>query len=123
LHTDRLSELRVQRIREHIDSLLGVHGDREGLDLLTLDRPGDPHDKNFAYYRKQVGPALQGFFGSPNLRHSGTVRAVAFSKDGKWVVSGSGDNTLKLWDMATGREVRAFAGHAAGVLACALSAD
>ncbi|OHW89558.1 nwd1 protein, partial [Colletotrichum incanum] len=34
--------------------------------------------------------------------HSNWVRSVAFSADGQQLVSGSGDNTVKLWDTATG---------------------
>ena len=30
--------------------------------------------------------------------HSGTVHSVSFSPDGKRIVSGSDDNTLKVWD-------------------------
>ena len=30
--------------------------------------------------------------------HSGWVRSVAFSPDGKTIVSGSDDKTLKVWD-------------------------
>ena len=30
--------------------------------------------------------------------HSDSVYSVAFSPDGKTIVSGSGDNTLKVWD-------------------------
>ena len=30
--------------------------------------------------------------------HSGSVRSVAFSPDGKTIVSGSADKTLKVWD-------------------------
>ena len=30
--------------------------------------------------------------------HSSSVRSVAFSPDGKTIVSGSADNTLKVWD-------------------------
>ena len=33
--------------------------------------------------------------------HSDCVRSVAFSPDGKTIVSGSGDQTLKVWDAGT----------------------
>jgi hypothetical protein len=38
--------------------------------------------------------------------HSAWVSSVAFSPDGKYALSGSGDKTMKLWDMASGKEVR-----------------
>ena len=37
--------------------------------------------------------------------HSGYVFSVAYSPDGKHIVSGSEDSTVKVWDAATGKEV------------------
>ena len=37
--------------------------------------------------------------------HSDFVRSVAYSPDGKHIVSGSFDNTVKVWDSQTGTEV------------------
>jgi len=31
---------------------------------------------------------------------------VAFTPDGKYVVSGSGERTVKVWDSATGRDLK-----------------
>jgi hypothetical protein len=38
--------------------------------------------------------------------HSGSVRAVSMREDGKVAISGSSDDTLILWDVATGRILR-----------------
>ena len=37
--------------------------------------------------------------------HLGTVFSLAFSPDGKRIVSGSGDNLVKIFDTETGAEV------------------
>jgi WD40 repeat protein len=57
------------------------------------------------------------------LGHSSDVRAVAFSHDGKLVVTGSEDRTAVLWDAATGVEIRRFVGHEAGINVVAFSPD
>ena len=37
--------------------------------------------------------------------------SVAFSPDGKRLASASGDGTVKVWDAATGQEIRTLKGH------------
>lgn len=44
--------------------------------------------------------------------HTGPVVAVAFSQDGTRILTGSADNTARLWDAATGKLVATLAGHA-----------
>ncbi|MBI4612611.1 MAG: hypothetical protein HY720_03285, partial [Planctomycetes bacterium] len=51
------------------------------------------------------------------------VLAGAVSPDGKWIVSGNADWTLKLWDAETGRELRSLEGHTDAVWALAVSPD
>ncbi|MEM6942634.1 MAG: NACHT domain-containing protein, partial [Pseudomonadota bacterium] len=44
--------------------------------------------------------------------HADWVRSVAFAPDGRSALTGSTDNTARLWDLETGREIRRLEGHA-----------
>jgi WD40 repeat protein len=48
---------------------------------------------------------------------------VAFSPDSKSVLTASYDSTVRLWDVATGQELRQFAGHPAGAGSAVFSPD
>ena len=49
------------------------------------------------------------------IGHSNYVDSVAFSPDGNTLASASEDKTIKLWEVATGRQLRTLAGHADGI--------
>ena len=55
--------------------------------------------------------------------HISFIYAVAFSPDGKNLVSGSEDNTVRLWDIKSGYELRAFLGHTGTIHAVSFSPD
>jgi WD40 repeat protein/uncharacterized caspase-like protein len=55
--------------------------------------------------------------------HTASVNALALSPDGRFLVSGSEDLTLKIWDTATGNVLRTLSGHDQSVLAAAISPD
>jgi WD40 repeat protein len=56
--------------------------------------------------------------------HTSMVHAASFSPDGRQVLTGSWDSTARLWEVATGRELRRLEGHAAGfVNAASFSPD
>lgn len=55
--------------------------------------------------------------------HLGAVWACAVSPDGSLVASASSDQTVKLWDAATGAELRTCSGHESMVVDCAFSPD
>ena len=51
------------------------------------------------------------------------VKAVAFAPDGTRILTGSSDNTARLWDAATGRAVATLTGHTDFVWTVAFSPD
>ncbi|MCF3574115.1 WD40 repeat domain-containing protein [Planktothrix agardhii 1812] len=55
--------------------------------------------------------------------HSSLVYSVSFSPDGKTLASGSGDNTIKLWDVTTGKEIHTLQGHSSVVSSVSFSPD
>ncbi|MBC7264336.1 MAG: hypothetical protein H5T64_08240 [Chloroflexi bacterium] len=55
--------------------------------------------------------------------HTAAVRSVAFSPDGAILASGSDDGRVRLWDVASGRELRTLSGHTAAVCSVAFSPD
>jgi WD40 repeat protein len=54
--------------------------------------------------------------------HSGQITALAVTRDGRYVVSASHDQTLHLWELATGRMVARFTGDGP-LAACAIFPD
>ena len=80
--------------------------------MVVIGRGG--HDR-VAVARRPCFPTLSG--------HRDWVRSVAFSSDGKSLVSGSNDNTVKLWDVQTGGVVKTFHSDDYQFLSVSISAD
>jgi WD40 repeat protein len=57
------------------------------------------------------------------LSHSGAVRKVAFSPDGRTILTGSRDTTARLWNAATGQPIGLPMQHPGEVRALAFSPD
>ncbi len=55
--------------------------------------------------------------------HVDGVHAVAFSPDGKLLASAGADGSVRLWNVATGMEVRKLEGHISNVTCVAFSAN
>src|SRR5205823_1062657 len=51
--------------------------------------------------------------------HTGEVRGVALSPNGDWALSGGKDETVRLWNLKTGKQERVFKGHSKEVWAVA----
>ena len=65
---------------------------------------------------------------------TGRINTVAFAPDGTWLATATAtadadadadadDQTVRIWDPATGRQLRALTGHAGGVSAVAIAPD
>ncbi|MFM6249151.1 MAG: WD40 repeat domain-containing protein, partial [Dolichospermum sp.] len=55
--------------------------------------------------------------------HSDWVKTIVITPDGKTVISGSFDKTIKTWDLETSEERLAFKGHSNWVTAIAVTPD
>jgi WD40 repeat protein len=59
----------------------------------------------------------------PLAGHSNSVNSVAFSPDGRTLATTSGDNSIKLWDAQSRKELTHLTGHGSTVLSVAFSPD
>jgi WD40 repeat protein len=71
----------------------------------SSQRPAGPHDWRFG------GP------GYPD------VRVMQFSADGKWLVTGGDERAVRVWEVATGKQVTRFDGHLAGLNTVSFTPD
>lgn len=51
------------------------------------------------------------------------VTSLVFTRDGRWLISGSQDQTVRLWDVETACELSRVPGHTGGINAVDVSPD
>jgi WD40 repeat protein len=86
-----------------------------------------PHDGRTLALWSEAGPIefLDLLSGQrwPGGRDDGGAWSVRFSPDGKTLVTGDGDGSIKVWDVASGQLRERFQGHEARVLGLRFSPD
>jgi WD40 repeat protein len=60
---------------------------------------------------KETAEALVAIFGDSRGKHWAGVLSFAFSPDGRTVATAAADNTAKVWEAETGKEIRTLKGH------------
>jgi eukaryotic-like serine/threonine-protein kinase len=100
------------RLRLSADRVVLTRGRKEVLEIRSAPRAA-------AQVTATKHPDELRCFEDPSM----TVRCVAFSPDGKFVLAGCRDGSLRLWDTESGTEVRRFEGHTQVIWSVAFSRD
>jgi WD40 repeat protein len=120
LYGDPLPDGAVARLgttrRKHLGGVLGgARGVVFSPDGKTFASVGDRIPR---LWDAATGKELRRFVG-----HESWVSCVLFFPDGKTLVTGGRDGTIRFWDVATGKELRQFVNPTKGVTTLALAPD
>lgn len=83
-----------------------------------------PDGTNFAVGNHNNYVSVMNMEGKELLKligHKGYVQSIKYSPNGKFMATGSVDNTAKLWNASDGKEITSFKGHTEGILSVAYS--
>jgi eukaryotic-like serine/threonine-protein kinase len=86
--------------------------------LLDETAAAPERDFEWFYWQRQMRPELKTLSG-----HLGSVLAVAWSEDGRRIITGSTDRTGILWDADTNEELRPLTGHGDAISSAAFFPD
>ena len=63
------------------------------------------------------------FISGPFNGHTGVINSATFSPDGRYVLTASNDQCIRVWDVATGEMIRTLEGHTDEIFFATFSAD
>ena len=114
LRSARPSRVLAPRAQAFLDQVVAVQWSPRGDVAAIADRNDTGVVRVFGVGRGDV---------RAELRHGAEVRHVAFSRDGRWLVTAGVDTTARVWEVASGREVAQLRGHRAALVAASFGPD
>jgi WD40 repeat protein len=111
----------AQRVAAEAKGLLLQNGNAEAIALLalrSLNTQYTPQGDEALVAASLLDYPIRAFLG-----HSNRVKAVDFSPDGRYILTGSSDSTVRLWDRQTGQQIRQFSGDMQDVNTAVFSPD
>ncbi|KFE66080.1 WD40 repeat domain-containing serine/threonine protein kinase [Hyalangium minutum] len=122
----RDSERARQQALERADELTLVHArtavERDPNEAIAWLRSLSPSFTRWSEVRTIAADARAHGFAHILQGHTQTVNEVAFSRDGKYLLTGSDDHTVRIWNLEQ-HEARVFTGHTDEVWRLELSPD
>ena len=106
----------------HADLDLGQAVDASSLEERAAAERKAAEERAAAESSEKLKADVQ-FVQALTLRHEDSLHSAAFSPDGRTVVTGSFDNTARIWDVASGRMLTTLSGHGSYVHSAAFSPD
>ncbi|BBM86344.1 hypothetical protein UABAM_04730 [Candidatus Uabimicrobium amorphum] len=129
---DVTSGKEITTITEHTASVLSVAFSPDGKTLASASGGYNIRTKKYKDCTVRLWDVTSGKEITTITEHTASVLSVAFSPDGKTIASGAGNifglggpdgGSVRLWDVATGKEITTITEHTASVLSVAFSPD
>jgi WD40 repeat protein/beta-lactamase regulating signal transducer with metallopeptidase domain len=118
------SDARLAEVEKQLDALLKeIQAIRKQRRTSKADLPSGDTVRRLKVLRDSEEVVRQGQPAELRRFIASGVRTATFAPDGRLVVSGGEDAAVRLWDVASGKEVRQLHGHEARVRGLAVSPD
>ncbi|MCA9176687.1 MAG: protein kinase, partial [Planctomycetales bacterium] len=113
-HPNSSENSQAEAITEPAPELLALHRDQISPSVLSASGNGDP---------ARAPASLVAVLGNQEPVHANGVSTLAYSPDGRWLVSGGNDYRIIVREVASGEAVRVLTGHEAAIDCVAFSPD